>query len=336
MLEQTPTAESIKSDAATTLKAKGSAIADFLARNPVMFSLIGLVALCIFLSFSSTEFLTENNFRNIFRQVSINAIIAVGMTIVILTAGVDLSVGSVMALSMTIAAGVMVKLNLPPSVAIVLALLAGGLFGAFNGIMIAYVRLPAIIVTLATMEIPRGLGLLYSGGYPLSGLPSSFSFWGRGTVLGIETPIIVMFGVFLLAWLLLNQFPFGRYIYGIGGNEEAVRLSGIRVRRYKFLAYALSGLTAAISGVVLASRLNSGQPNAGQGFELDAIAAVVLGGTSIAGGKGHIFGTLIGALTLGVLNNGLNLMEVSPYMQKVLKGVIILLAIYAGTLKRDR
>jgi ribose transport system permease protein len=181
------------------------------------------------------------------------------------------------------------------------------------------------------MEIPRGIALLYTNGYPLSELPAAFSFWGRGQVLGVQTPILVMLAVFALAYVMLNHYPVGRYLYGIGSNEEAVRLSGIRVQRFKLLAYTLSGFTAAISGVVLASRLMSGQPNAGEGFELDAIAAVVLGGTSISGGRGHILGTLIGALMLGVLNNGLNMMEVSPYTQRVLKGIIIMLAIYAGT-----
>lgn len=305
----------------------------FFARNPVMYSVIGLALLCVTLSIVSSEFLTASNISNVLRQVSINAIIAVGMTIVILSGGIDLSVGSVMAMSMTTAAGAMLA-GFSPMVGIAMALLSGVICGAINGTLISYLGLPAIIVTLATMEIPRGIALLYTNGYPLSGLPESFAFWGRGEVLGIQTPIIIMAVVFLVAYVLLNKYPVGRYIYGIGGNEEAVRLSGIRVQRYKFLAYTLSGLTAAISGVVLSSRLMSGQPNAGVGFELDAIAAVVLGGTAITGGRGHILGTLVGALTLGVLNNGLNLMEVSPYMQKILKGVIILLAIYAGTVKR--
>jgi ribose transport system permease protein len=215
-----------------------------------------------------------------------------------------------------------------------MALIVGVLCGAINGALVAYFRLPAIIVTLAMMEIPRGIALLYTKGYPQSGLPEAFGFWGRGQVLGIDTPILIMLAVFLAAYVLLNHYPIGRYLYGLGGNEEAVRLSGIHVRKTKLLAYTLSGFTAALSGVVLASRLLSGQPNAGIGFELDAIAAVVLGGTAISGGRGHIFGTLVGAVTLGVLNNGLNLMEVSPYTQRVIKGVIILLAIYASTVKR--
>jgi ribose transport system permease protein len=306
---------------------------EFLARNPVMYSVIGLVVLSVIMMFVSDKFLTTANLSNVLRQVSINAIISVGMTIVILTGGIDLSVGAILALSMTTAAGAMLA-GIPPVLAIAMALIVGILSGAINGVLVAYVGLPAIIVTLAMMEIPRGIALLYTGGYPMSGLPQSFAFWGRGNILGIETPIVIMLLVFLAAYLLLNKYPAGRYLYGIGGNEEAVRLSGIRMRHYKLLAYTLSGFTAALSGIVLCSRLMSGQPNAGVGFELDAIAAVVLGGTSIAGGRGHILGTLIGAVTLGVLNNGLNLMEVSPYTQRVVKGIIILLAIYASTVKR--
>ena len=298
-----------------------------------MYAVVGLVFLSVIMMFLSDKFLTFSNWSNILRQVSINGIIAVGMTIVILTGGIDLSVGAVMALAMTCAAGAM-KSGIPPAVAIMMALIVGILCGAINGTLVSYFRLPAIIVTLAMMEIPRGIALLYTGGYPLAKLPPPFAFWGQGQVLGIDTPIVIMLLVFLGAYLLLNVYPIGRYLYGIGGNEEAVRLSGIHVRQTKLLAYTLCGLTAAVSGVVLSSRLMSGQPNAGTGFELDAIAAVVLGGTAITGGRGHILGTLIGAVTLGVLNNGLNLMEVSPYTQRVIKGVIILLAIYASTVKR--
>lgn len=287
------------------------------------------------MTFISDRFATLDNLSNVARQVSTNAIIAAGMTIVILIGGIDLSVGSVMALSMTMSSGAMLA-GVPVSISVLIGLITGALFGSINGVLIAYLRLPAIIVTLATMEIPRGLALLHTGGYPQSGLPKEFASIGQGDLLGLQMPILIMLTVFSVLYILLNYFPTGRYFYGLGGNEEAVRLSGIRVERYKVLAYTISGFTAAMSGMVLSSRLMSGQPNAGIGFELDAIAAVVLGGTAIAGGRGSIVGTLIGAMTLGVLNNGLNLMSVSPYTQKVLKGVIILLAIYAGSMKRDR
>jgi len=303
--------------------------------NPTVLALIGLIILCLAMTCVSDRFATLDNFSNVARQVSINAIIAAGMTIVILTGGIDLSVGSVMALSMTFCTGAMLA-HVPIPIAVLIGLLTGLFFGAINGVLIAYARLPAIIVTLATMEIPRGLALLYTGGYPQSGLPASFAWIGQGEFIGLPIPIIVMLGVFGILFALLRYFPTGRYFFAMGGNEEAARLSGVSVESNKVLAYAICGLTAAISGIVLSSRLMSGQPNAGTGFELDAIAAVVLGGTAIRGGRGSIVGTLIGAMTLGVLNNGLNLMSVSPYTQKVLKGVIILFAIYAGSARRNR
>jgi len=186
------------------------------------------------------------------------------------------------------------------------------------------------------MGIARGLGLIYTGGYPISGLPRWINWFGEGRVLGLQTPIIIMLLVYIVGWVLLERTPFGRYVYAIGGNETATRLSGVRVARSKLIIYGISGLTAAIAAVVLTGRLMSGQPNAGQGFELDAIAAVVLGGTSIAGGRGSLIGTLLGALLLGVLNNGLNMVGVNPYVQTVVKGVIILLAIYIGRERRRR
>lgn len=303
-------------------------------RNPTVFAAFALLALCVGMVFVSDRFFTWENLSNVARQVSINGIIAVGMTLVILTGGIDLSVGAVMTLSMTLSAGAMIA-GLPMPLAVLLGLLTGALCGAINGALVAYARLPAIIVTLGMMEIPRGVALLYTGGYPQSGLPETFAIFGRGSIAGIQVPILIMLSVFGAAFVLLKYFSAGRYIYGIGGNEQAVRFSGVPVRRYKFLAYTLSGCTAAISGIVLESRLMSGQPNAGVGFELDAIAAVVLGGTSIAGGRGSILGTLIGALTLGVLNNGLNLLGVSPYTQKILKGAIVILAVLMSSRNRQ-
>lgn len=307
----------------------------WLVRHPEALSFVALLVLCAAMLFVSDRFFAWENLSNVARQVSINAILATGMTIVILTGGIDLSVGSVMALSMTFSAGAMLA-GLPVSLAVLIGLGTGVVCGAINGVLVAYARLPAIIVTLAMMEIPRGLALFYTGGYPQSGLPESFAWLGRNAVFGIQIPILIMLAVIAGAFVLLTFFPVGRYFYGLGGNEEAVRLSGVRVERYKLLAYVLSGATAALGGLVLSSRLMSGQPNAGLGFELDAIAAVVLGGTAITGGRGSIIGTLIGALTLGVLNNGLNLMGVSPYPQKIVKGLIILLAIYVGSFKRGR
>lgn len=304
-----------------------------LLHHPAMLPFIGFAILFLLMAGLNDSFLTVNNLTNVARQVSINAIIAVGMTCAILTGGIDLSVGPVMALSGSIAAGLMLG-GIPIPLAMMAALVIGALFGLANGACIAYLRMPPIIVTLASMGIARGLALLYTGGYPISGLPDMFSFFGRGSVLGIQVPVLIMVGVYILAYLMLNHLPFGRYVYAIGGNEEAARLSGIRVPRYKVLVYVVSGTTAALAGLVLTSRLMSGQPNAGEGFELDAIAAVVLGGAAISGGRGAIIGTLVGAMMLGVLNNGLNLMSVSPYIQNVVKGGIILAAIYLSSSRR--
>jgi len=306
-----------------------------LVRSPAFYPLVGLIVVTICMIFASDKFLTSSNLENIARQVSINAIIAVGMTCVILTGGIDLSVGPVMALSGTLTAALLVA-GVPGPIAIVAGLALGAAFGIGNGIFVAYLKMPPIIVTLATMGIARGLGLMYTNGYPISGLPEWFSVFGRGEVLGMQFPIVIMILVYILAYILLQHTPVGRYIYAIGGNEEAVRLSGVRAPRYKLLVYGISGFTAAVAGLVLTSRLMSGQPNAGVSFELDAIAAVVLGGAAIAGGRGAILGTLVGAMLLGVLNNGLNLLSVSPYVQSVIKGAIILLAIFISRKHHNR
>lgn len=328
--------QALNNDALKTTKAKAPQgwFARFM-RSPAFYPLVGLIVVTICMIFASDKFLTTANLENIARQVSINAIIAVGMTCVILTGGIDLSVGPVMALSGTLTAALLVA-GVPGPIAIMAGLLLGAAFGIGNGIFVAYLKMPPIIVTLATMGIARGLGLMYTNGYPVSGLPEWFSFFGRGEFLGIQIPILAMVLVYIAAFILLQHTPIGRYIYAIGGNEEAVRLSGVRAPRYKLLVYGISGLTAAVAGLLLTSRLMSGQPNAGVSFELDAIAAVVLGGAAIAGGRGAILGTLVGAMLLGVLNNGLNLMSVSPYVQSVIKGAIILLAIFVSRKHHNR
>ncbi|MDR8732154.1 ABC transporter permease [Burkholderia pseudomultivorans] len=298
-----------------------------LRRSTLFYPLVGLVVVCIAMMIASPGFLSAANLENVLRQVSINAIIAVGMTCVILTGGIDLSVGSVMALSGTLAAGLMVAgVNAVAALAIGIAVGFG--FGFLNGVFVAFAGMPPIIVTLATMGIARGLALIYTGGYPIDGLPDWVAFFGSGKVLGIQAPVLIMLVVYVIAWLLLERMPFGRYVYAIGGNEQATRLTGVRVARVKLIVYTLAGVTSALAAIVLTGRLMSGQPNAGVGFELDAIAAVVMGGTSISGGRGAILGTLVGALLLGVLNNGLNMIGVNPYVQNVIKGGIILLAIY--------
>ncbi|RQZ56482.1 ABC transporter permease [Burkholderia cepacia] len=298
-----------------------------LRRSTLFYPLVGLIVVCIAMMIASPSFLSAANLENVLRQVSINAIIAVGMTCVILTGGIDLSVGSVMALSGTLAAGLMVA-GVSAVAALAIGIAVGLGFGFLNGLFVAFAGMPPIIVTLATMGIARGLALIYTGGYPIDGLPDWVAFFGSGKVFGIQAPVLIMLAVYAIAWLLLDRMPFGRYVYAIGGNEQATRLTGVRVARVKLIVYTLAGLTSALAAIVLTGRLMSGQPNAGVGFELDAIAAVVMGGTSISGGRGAILGTLVGALLLGVLNNGLNMIGVNPYVQNVIKGGIILLAIY--------
>ncbi len=303
-------------------------------RSTVTLPLLGLVIVSLIMAATSDNFMSLDNLANVLRQISINAIIAVGMTFVILTGGIDLSVGAVMACVGAVAAGLMVFSGLPGAVALLACLALGGLFGLLNGALVAFAGMPPIIVTLASMSVARGIGLTYSGGRPISGMPEWINVFGRGSLLGVSTPIVIMAVVYLVAWVLLARTPFGRHVYAIGGNEQATRLSGIRVRRIKGLVYVISGLTTALAAVVFISRVSSGQANAGTGFELDAIAAVVLGGTAISGGRGSIIGTLIGAALLGILNNGLNMMNIEPYPQLIIKGAIILAATYISRERR--
>jgi len=301
-----------------------------LLHSPLALPLIGLITVSVLMGLASDNFFSLGNIMNVLRQVSVVGILAVGMSFVILTGGIDLSVGAVMALVGTLSAGLMVNTGLPAVPALLVGLLIGLGIGLANGFLVAWGRMPAIIVTLATMGMARGLGLIYSGGYPISGIPSWISWFGVGRIGFVPVPVIAMVVIYAFAWVLLQRTAFGRHVYAIGGNELAARLSGVKTRRVKLAVYAISGLTAALAAVILTGRLMSGQPNAGVGFELDAIAAVVLGGTAIAGGRGLILGTLIGAVLLGILNNGLNLMGINPYLQDVIKGGIILLAIYIG------
>jgi len=301
-----------------------------LLHSPLALPLAGLVVVSILMGLASDNFFSVNNIMNVLRQVSVVGILAVGMTFVILTGGIDLSVGAVMALVGTLSAGLMVNTGLPASIALPAGLFIGLGIGIFNGALVAWGKMPAIIVTLATMGMARGLGLIYSGGYPVSGIPSWISWFGVGRIGVVPVPVVIMVVIYAIAWVLLQRTAFGRHVYALGGNELAARLSGVKTQRVKLAVYGISGVTAALAALILTGRLMSGQPNAGVGFELDAIAAVVLGGTAIAGGRGLILGTLIGAVLLGILNNGLNLMGINPYLQDVIKGFIILLAIYIG------
>lgn len=293
-------------------------------------SLIALLFLVVVVSFLNPNFFTVDNILNILRQTSVNAIIAVGMTLVILTAGIDLSVGSVLALCGAFAAS-LIAMEVPVLLAVPTALLAGAALGAISGIIIAKGKVQAFIATLVTMTLLRGVTMVYTDGRPIStgftDTADSFAWFGTGYALGIPVPVWLMIVVFAGAWYLLNHTRFGRYVYAVGGNESATRLSGINVDRVKIGVYAICGLLAALAGIIVTSRLSSAQPTAGMGYELDAIAAVVLGGTSLMGGKGRIMGTLIGALIIGFLNNALNLLDVSSYYQMIAKAVVILLAV---------
>ena len=282
--------------------------------------------LCIFAGFLSDVFFTTSNIMNVLRQVSIIAIIATGMTLVILIAGIDLSVGAVMAFSGAILAGVLTA-GLPLWVAVLASTLVGLLFGLINGVIVSNFGVPSFIATLAIMVIARGMTLVYTKGYPLVVTNEAFRFIGSGKIFGIPVPIIIMFVIIGLMFWVLKYTSFGRYIYAIGGNEEAAILAGIRVKSIKVAVFGMAGFLSAISAIIYTSRLMSAQPTAGTGIELDAIAAVIIGGTSLAGGKGGVIGTLIGALIMGVLDNLLNLMNISPFYQNIAKGLVILIAV---------
>ncbi len=290
--------------------------------------LLALLLISGVLSVMSRDFLTVNNLLNVLRQVSINALIAFGMTFVILLGGIDLSVGAVLALS-SVAIASMMAAGIDPVLATLFGVLAGAALGAVNGIIISRGKVAPFIATLGTMTVFRGLALVASDGRPITGFNSDFfSMLGAGYIGNlIPVPVITTMIAFVALWFILKKTVFGRHVYAVGGNEEASLISGVKVNRIKLWVYTLSGGLSALAGVILTSRLNSAQPNAGMGYELDAIAAVVLGGTSLSGGRGWIVGTLIGAVLIGVLNNGLNLLSVSSFYQQVIKGSVILLAV---------
>jgi ribose transport system permease protein len=300
-------------------------------------SLIALIVLCVVLSFLSDKFLTVNNVWNVMQQISVNICISVGMTLVVLTSGIDLSVGSVLALSGAITAGLLkngiewqgqnLYVGFTVLGAILAGLLAGGLIGCFNGWTITRFKVPPFVATLAMLTMARGLTLLWTKGFPISVLGPGFDFIGTGWLLGIPVPVWISLVVILAALVLTKKMSIGRYIYAIGGNENAARLSGININKVKIIVYGLAGVLAAVGGLIVTARLDSAQPNAGISYELDAIAAVVIGGTSLAGGRGSIWGTVLGAVIIGVLNNGLVLLNVSPFWQEVVKGLVILLAV---------
>lgn len=293
---------------------------------------------------SENYFLTKENAIIILRQVSINGILAIGMTFVIITAGVDLSVGAILALAGIIAARFATTGNLAIGdtasafyLPILIAIAIGALCGFINGTIIAKYNLQPFIVTMGMLSVARGLALLSTDGNPVSQLNSDFRWIGNGYIFDtIPVPVVIFFLIFIFAWILLNKIPFGRYIYAIGGNEKSTRTSGINVFKIKVIVYTLCGILAAIAGLVLTARTGSAQTNAGTAYELDAIAAVVIGGTSMVGGVGTLMGTFFGILIIGVLNNGLDLLGVQSYYQQLIKGILIVVAVMLDPSRKQR
>ncbi|MFL9959461.1 ABC transporter permease [Paraburkholderia nemoris] len=287
-----------------------------------------LIVLCIVLSFANQYFLTLGNIADILRQTSINGILAVGMTYVVLTAGIDLSVGSTLALAGIISASLVTGPH-PHGAAIGLAagLAVGAAIGAINGLLVARLSIPPFVATLGMLSAARGLTYIYNDGMPVTDLPDGYLTIGTGAIAGIPVPIIVFALVVVLFWLVLRYTTYGRYVYAVGGNAKSAKTSGISTGKILFSVYVIGGLLAGLAGIILAARTTSALPQAGVSYELDAIAAVVIGGTSLSGGTGSLGGTVVGALLIGVINNGLNLLGVSSYYQQVVKGVIIVGAV---------
>lgn len=297
--------------------------------------MLGLLVLCVTLWLATPYFATAANLANVAEQSAITGVLAIGMTFVILTGGIDLSVGSLVALAGVIT-GVVLQRDMPVAVAVVAGLGAAMAAGAINGAMIAHFMLPPFIATLGMMSVARGAALLLSDGRPISGFPESLRRLATGSVVGVPAPVLLMLALYVVAYVVLTRTVVGRHVYAIGSNEEATTLAGIRVGLHKVLVYAISGVSAGVCATLLLARLNTAQPIAGVGYELDAIAAVVIGGTSLLGGSGSVIGTLIGALIMSVLRNGLNLLGVSSYLQQVAIGLVIIVAVVIDMALRRR
>lgn len=309
-------------------------------------SLLALLLLIVILSIFAEGFFTKDNFWLVLRQVSVNMCLSVGMTLVILTGGIDLSVGSILALSGAVMAGLLKSGLEIPSVnlfisftlfgAILAGLIVGSFLGLFNGLMITRFRIPPFIATLAMLTIARGLTELWTGGAAITGLGKTFEYLGTGWFLGAPVQVWTCAVIVVIFVIILRKTRFGRYIYAVGGNERAAKLSGLNVNRIKLRVYTLAGALSAVGGLIVTSKLNSATPTAGDGYELDSIAAVVIGGTSLYGGKGSVLGTILGALIIGVLNSGLIILGVPPFWQKVIKGFVILLAVAIDKLNAEK
>jgi ribose/xylose/arabinose/galactoside ABC-type transport system permease subunit len=292
------------------------------------YSLILIVfGLFIVLSIITRTFLTPSNLLNVLRQIAINGILAIGMTFVVLTGGIDLSVGSIVAFCGIVAAGLIRDAALPVLPVIAVSLLIGLVMGIFNGYFVAYWNAAPFVVTLSLMTIARGMTFVFSNGKPISPLTAEFLNIGRGSILGLPIPALLLLLVFVTGFIILKYFSIGRYLYAVGGNENSATVSGINVRLVKVFAYGASGCLCGLVAIILTSRVSAGMPQAAQSYELDAIAATVIGGTSLSGGRGRLWGTILGTLLLGIVSNGLDLLNVSSFYQQIGKGAIILGAI---------
>ncbi|MBC7783458.1 MAG: ribose ABC transporter permease [Burkholderiales bacterium] len=309
-------------------------------------SLGALMLMVVAMSILSDKFFTPDNGWNILRQISVNLCLSIGMTLVVLTAGIDLSVGAILALAGAVAAGLLknglpigqfdILLEFTAFGAVLAGVSVGALLGMFNGIAITRFQLPPFVATLGMFSIARGLTMLWTGGFPVTGLGTSFGSIGTGTVLGVPMPVWISAALVAIFVIVTRKTRFGRYVYAVGGNERAALLSGIRVDNIKLKVYTLAGALAGVAGLIITARLDSAQPNAGLGYELDSIAAVVIGGTSLSGGRGSVLGTVLGCLIIGVLNNGLFLLNVSPFWQQVVKGFVIIAAVAVDRMSARR
>ncbi|GAP40545.1 ABC transporter permease [Flexilinea flocculi] len=306
---------------------------NYLKKNPVstfvknnLGILIGLLALCVVLTFTTDYFMTGKNLLTVLRQICINVLLAFGMTFVLIVGGIDLTVGSVVGAS-GVAVVMLIEAGFPIALAVLLALFLGGLVGLINGVIVAYTGMPAFIVTLSMQGVVRGIAYIITDGRSVASTNKVFTTIGNSYLVGIPVPIYIVVVVMLVISVILYRTRFGRRMYAIGGNATAAKFTGIKLNGLVVRVYIISALLSALAGIILASRMYSGQPTAGQGYESDAIAAAVLGGTSFTGGIGTISGTLIGALVIGVLSNGLNLLHISSYVQMVIKGIVIIMAV---------
>lgn len=296
--------------------------------------LLALILMFIYFSFASDNFLSAKNMANIARQISIVGICAVGMTMIILTGGIDLSVGSLIGLASVMSAMLLSK-GLPISVSVLLTLLAGVGIGFLNGLCINLLKIPPMIATLGMMISLRGAVYVISGGMPIYGIPEGFKLLGQGSVAGFPLSFLIMAVVFVIGYILLEKSVFGREIYGIGGNRETARLSGVNVERVLWKMYCIAGLFAALAGLIMMSRVNSGQPSAGDGYEMDVITAVVLGGVSVNGGEGKIAKVIVGVVFMGILANGMMMLNINEYWQRVVKGIVLLVAVAIDIKSRE-